>query len=114
MIEIIAVLVIISVMAALVVPKMFNIGENAKMCALEVGVKELNVRCKHQWAQIMLINGYDDDTALIGVIEYDLGEDYHWVSRDNTGGVLQFQGVSVSLKRTPSSRSNPPVWSIDE
>ena len=64
-------------------------------------------------AQIMLGNGYENDTAFIGVMNYDLGDDYTLVANSD-GGTLTFQHVSVELKRTPSSREKPPIWTIVE
>ena len=67
LVEIIAVLIILSVLAAIVVPRFIDLDTNARARAIDSGVAELNGRENLSWANLKITDGgYDlatgDDT----------------------------------------------------
>jgi prepilin-type N-terminal cleavage/methylation domain-containing protein len=119
LIELIATLVIISVLAAVLIPRYIDAETSAKMRGLDMGVTELNSRETLTWAMVKLSNsGYRGDPALWDQFKVDpgteLGADYDWdLNQPNSGGgTLRFKReVSATLTRTFSTTEKPGRWS---
>lgn len=112
--EIIAGLVIISVLAAVVIPRYISLDERAKQKALNAGIAELNGRETLTWSNLKISeSGYLDDAHLFGLMDTTLGSDYSWEggSPNISGGTLIFRlGTSAPLSRTGSSIESPAQW----
>jgi prepilin-type N-terminal cleavage/methylation domain-containing protein len=125
LVEIIAVLIILGILAAVAVPRYIDLETNAKRRAVDAAISELNGRESLTWADVKISStGYlvavgAGDTAIwtelaSGAVgrEIDMGADYIW---DNppvkaTGGSFTFKGESYTVSRTPSTRSAPGIW----
>jgi len=127
LVEIIAVLIILGILAAVAVPRYINLEENAKRRAIDAAVSELNGRENLTWADVKIAPCQDPNCptdatidALVrtdpdsgGKYDTDLGSDYIWTSVDATGGVLTFKaGNPITLVRTPSLYDRPGSWAI--
>lgn len=114
LIEIIAVLIILSTIAAMAIPRFIDLDQNAKDRAVEAGISELNGRESLIWADIKVSpTGWQDDAALFSAMDTDLGTlNYIWiVGPTAAGGRLSFQsGSPVDLVRTPSTTLGPAKW----
>lgn len=114
LVEIIAVLILLGILAAVAVPKYLDLTTNAEIRALEAGIAELNGRENMIWANIKLSTaGYVDDATLVADADYDtdLGSDYTWsVAATATGGTLDFGSQSQALTRTASTTDSPGRW----
>ena len=117
LIELISTMVIISVLAAILIPRYIDAETSAKMRGLDMGVAELNGRETLTWAMVKLSNeGYKDDSTLWSLLKVDpgtdLGSDYDWPGPPNiAGGTLRFKKeVSASLLRNGSSIETPGKW----
>ena len=113
LVEIIAVLIILSTIAALAIPKFIDLDENAKDRAIDSGISELNGRESLVWADLKVSPaGWSDDTTLFGTLDTFLGADYSWsVAASESGGNLSFQsGTPIELIRTASSSYEPGNW----
>jgi len=113
LIEIIAVLLILSFLAAVAVPRYIDIETNSKQKNIDGAISELNGRENLNWAnQKLSASGYDDDQKLIDAMDYNLGGDYTWTAGPTeSGGTIEFKGLSEGLSRTQSTVSQPAVWS---
>ena len=113
LVEIIAVLIILGILAAVAVPRYIDLESNARQRAIDAGISELNGRESLTWAdQKISMTGYSNDTTLFPAVNYTLGGDYTWSGLGNNGGTLIFRGTtSVPLTRTPSTPSEPATWS---
>ena len=123
MIEVIAVLVLLGILAAIAVPKYIDMADNAKDRALDAGIAELNGREALAWGQQMLATaGYtaSSDALFQTAVGTDLnqgsGTDYVLTSITATGGYIQFQGYPTTpggtqLTRTVSTTTGPATWS---
>jgi prepilin-type N-terminal cleavage/methylation domain-containing protein len=114
LVEIIAVLIILSVLAAIVVPKFIDLEQSAKQKAFDGAISELNGQENLVWANLKVsTTGYQDDAQLMLLVDYNLGTDYAWQPGHpvTAGGDLTFKGETVSLNRTQSNVSQPAVWS---
>ena len=111
LVEIIAVLIILGILAAVAVPRYIDLETSAKERAIDAAVAELNGRESLTWADIKISGtGYTDDTLVTNDVDTLLGTDYSWTSVGSSGGVLKFKGVEFSLTRAASDRTQPGVW----
>lgn len=120
LVEIIAVLIILGILAAVAVPRYIDLEQNAKIRAVDAAVSELNGRESLTWADVKIsVTGYDSsgtppagDTAIWNrLTPIDLGDAYTAFSPSQTGkSTFQFKGETFSVSRTPSSRSTPGTW----
>jgi len=113
LIEIIAVLIILGILAAVAVPRFIDVAASADQRALDLGVAELNQRESLVWANTMLsAAGWSDDVTNYGQMNVDLGSDYHWpVAASASGGTLRFGSATAALSRTPSTSLAAGRWS---
>ena len=112
LVEIIAVLIILGILAAVAVPRYIDLETNARQRAIDAGISELNGRESLTWAdQKISLTGYADDTTLHGVVNYSLGNDYTWSGLGTSGGSLTFRtNTTVVLTRIPSNDTQPATW----
>ena len=114
LIEIIAVLVLLGMIAALAIPRFIDLDQNAKDRAISSGVSELNGRESLIWADAKVsAAGWQDDATLFTTMDTSLGAaHYTWVVGPTVaGGSLSFQsGPPVNLVRTPSTALSPANW----
>ena len=119
LVEIIAVLVILSVLASVAIPRYISLDEGARLRAIDAGIAELNGRETLTWSNIKITNtGYETDVILYGQLNYTLGDDYEWSGGPGapppccTGDSLAFRTKTiVPLTRTESSETKPGSWS---
>lgn len=120
LIELISTLVIISVLAAIWIPRYIDAESSAKLRGLQVGVSELNGRETLTWAVVKMSNtGYRPVEGDLDVWErlkadpgLSLGADYGWntVPDRLTGGNLRFKDTSATVDRNESTIETPGKW----
>jgi len=115
LLEIIAVMVILSILAAIAVPKYVSLDESARQRAIDAGIAELNGRETLTWSNEKIsTSGWVSDEKTFGLVDPNLGDDYEWGSGEPTlsGGTLTFKdSVSATLSRTESTMEHPGSWS---
>ena len=123
LVEIIAVLIILGILAAVAVPRYIDLEQNARSRAIDAVISELNGRESLQWADVKISTSSfaDDaaiDTSVRARMSYDLNPpgapnpDYVWTAGpDTTSGSLSFKsGAAVVLTRTPARLNQPASW----
>ena len=115
LIEIIAVLIVLGILAAVAVPRYVDLSANAKNRAVDAAISELNGRENLTWAnQKLATAGWVNDTTTFAALNTVLGSDYAWDTGDPTasgGGGLKFQdATAVELDRTASTTTTPGIW----
>ncbi len=120
LVEIIAVLIILGILAAVAVPRYIDLEANAKIRAVDAAVSELNGRESLTWADVKISpSGYRTvapnlgDDVIWGQLDKDLGADYTWLgtSPSTTGvSIFEFKGEQYTISRSQSTRSTPAVW----
>ena len=109
LIEIIAILIILGILAAVAVPRYIDLTANAENRAIDAGIAELNGREALNWANVKISTAGWAADALPNT---DLGTDYSWsVAPAVTGGTLDFGSTAVALTRTASTTTAPGSWS---
>jgi prepilin-type N-terminal cleavage/methylation domain-containing protein len=116
LVEIIAVLIILGILAAVAVPRYVDLERNAKMRAADAAVAELNGRESLNWADLKISDtGYDATTGdddVFSALSQVLGDEYTSITmvQDGHGSSFVFKGETFNLSRTPSTKTQPAVW----
>ena len=124
LVELLAVILLLSILAAIAVPRYISLEANAGERAIDAAIAELNGREGLLWATVKFSeSGYDPasgDSAVWGKMKDDptgtcpnLGKEYAWDGDlVETGGALAFRGSNktVFLSRTPSTSKGPARW----
>lgn len=114
LLEIIAVMVILSILAAVAIPRYVSLDEGARQKAIEAGIAELNGRETLTWSNEKIsVSGWISDVKVFGQIDPDLGDHYQWGAGDpdETGGILSFKdSATVDLTRSESTETLPGHW----
>jgi prepilin-type N-terminal cleavage/methylation domain-containing protein len=133
LVEIIAVLIILGILAAVAVPRYIDLETSAKTRALDAAIAELNGRESLAWADTKITYTGAWSTATDGTQIWSLnrmmkpatdcgangapclGTDYGWGSALTAGSPpgtasLLFRGTTVNLTRSAASTSQPAVW----
>lgn len=114
LVEIIAVLVILGILAAFAVTRYFDLEQRAKQKAFNTVITEINAREFLTWSDEKIsTSGYVSDAKIFGKMNYTVDPNYAWNPGDPTvtGGILIFKGEAFTLSRTASSRETPAIWS---
>jgi len=115
LLEIIAVMVILSILAAIAVPRYVSLDEKARQRAIDAGISELNGRETLTWSNAKIsASGWVSDEKTFGLVDPYLGDEYDWAPDDPkiTGGSLSFKDSDpASLTRTESTNEKPGSWS---
>jgi len=114
LIEILAVLVIMGVMASVAVSKINDISGTAEFRALETGISELNAREMLYWTNAKFApGGWSGDGGVWTVMALNtgLGSEYSWsVGPIAISGTLNFGSRSIPLTRTISTNTTAARW----
>lgn len=117
LVEIIAVLIILGILAAVAVPRYIDLEASAKSRAIDAAVSELNGRESLVWADVKIsgTTGWSTDGSVWSNADFDksLGDDYTWNPNppNQTGhSTLTFKGSPYTLSRKPSTNNSPGVW----
>ena len=112
LVEIIAVLIILGILAAVAVPRYIDLESNAQQRAIDAAISELNGRESLTWADEKINStGYQDDTVTFNRVDTSLGTEYGWsAGPGQTGGTVTFKNADAILIRDQSSVEQPAVW----
>ena len=118
LVEIIAVLIILGILAAVAVPRYIDLERSARERGLDAAIAEMNGRESLVWAAVKISQtGYGSDADVTAEMDngghYNLGPDYVWSAvPPSDGATLTFQEVAtITLNRSPSDETTPGVWS---
>jgi len=113
LVEIIAVLVILGVLAAVAIPRVVSLDASAVEKSMLWAVKELNSRESLSWSRIKISDGnWVSDPLLFAATDHDLGAEYGWGSKTIGGGTILFRGRTIALERLASTSFQPGVWKV--
>ncbi len=134
LVEVIAVLIILGILAAVAVPKYINLEEDAKRRAIDAAISEINGRESMTWAQVKIASDAGTvtaanidskvftamtvDTATTKAPTYDLNlsgnSNYVWGTAPHAGDnstTLSFQGSNpYPVTRKAATLETPAIW----
>jgi prepilin-type N-terminal cleavage/methylation domain-containing protein len=108
LIEIIAVLVILGILAAVAIPKYLDMREDAVRNAALGAVSELNARERLALAQSKL----QGSNSVYADPSTNLGKDWNNDSPIVAGTAVVFKGKNVTFQRTAKALNQPATWSL--
>ena len=112
-IEIIGVLVIMSMMCIVILPRMYHLSEGARQQVNKNITVELGTREMTAWITTHLDHGFKSDEQVFEVVDFEL-KGCTWDSIGTAGGVLRYDKTVVNLNRRTSSSETPARWSTAE
>ena len=112
-IEIIAVMVIMSMMCIVILPRMHYLSDSARQQVNKNITVELGTREMTAWITTHLDHGFKSDEHVFEVADYGL-KGCTWDSIGVAGGVLRYDKTVVNLNRRTSSSETPARWSTAE
>jgi len=112
MIELMAVLVIMSVFISVTIKKFDLLSDSASITAIKEGVRELNTQETLIWTQMKLSDtDWTSDADVYNNIDKNLGQGYRWNPGPAIGGgTLHFKKQSILLVRNESKRNSVGSW----
>ena len=116
LVEIIAVLIILGILAAVAVPRYIDLERSARQRGIDAAVAEMNGRESLVWAAVKIsATGYTDDDAVWAELNagghFNLGTEYVWTPLQTGDVTLQFQVVEeATVTRTASTTQTPGSW----
>lgn len=117
LVEIIAVLIILGILAAVAVPRYIDLERSARERGLDAAIAEMNGRESLVWAAVKISQtGYGSDADVLAELSagghYDLGAEYAWDTiPPGASATLTFQGVAARpVTRTASTTTTPATW----
>lgn len=112
LLELMAVLVIMGVMASVAIKRFDLLSDNANLTAIKTAVRELNIQETLVWTEMKLSDtGWTADVDVYNGVEKNLGQGYSWNPGPTiTGGNLHYKSQSVALVRSPSTRNTFGSW----
>ena len=116
LVEIIAVLIILGILAAVAVPRYIDLERSARERGLDAAIAEMNGRESLVWASVKISDtDYSDGEVVAQMIaggHYELGDEYTWTpDPPGAAATLAFQTVATrAVTRTPSTTTTPANW----
>jgi len=109
LIELISVMLIMAVMAAILVPKFIGFSDNATQRSIDLAIEELNTREELIWHNVKL-EGMSDDAAIEAEVyarrDWDIGN-----GTTVSETLITVRGYAASVNRQPATRIAPAIWS---
>jgi prepilin-type N-terminal cleavage/methylation domain-containing protein len=114
LIEMMAILVILGVMASVLAKKYVVIADTAALRGIHVGIAELNARETLTWANhLFALDGFQGDELVWDDMYSDLGHSYDWTDGpNNSGGILLFSGQSKLVHRDKATGETAAMWHL--
>jgi len=114
LIELVAVLTILGILASLSIPRFVELDSNASRQAWISSVTELNGRESLVWSKVKLsTSGWIEDEGVFEKMDTGLGSDYKWSPEAKIdGGKLHYRDQMVKLDRKPSTATSAARWEI--
>jgi hypothetical protein len=112
LIELIAVLAIIGLLASISLPRFIDLDQRSGRQVLLSAVSELNGRESLAWSKVKISQtGWIDDAGVFREVDTGLGADFRWTPRAAiSGGNLHFKEQMLRLEREPSLMSRAGRW----
>ena len=108
LLEFVAVLIILGILVAIAIPRIFNVPEDAAESALKVAVVELNARENLAWGKWKSDRiEYTVDDIKSDLMQFTVNDDNTLISSDN-------HGRQAVVSRTPPSDDSPGRWKIEK
>jgi len=121
LVEIIAVLIILGILAAVAVPRYIDLEASSKKKGLEAAVAELNGRESLVWADAKISGTTSSSWDIMTSKPYTdkdshlyLGDDYQWETDPAATGKanLTFKKMTATVSRIAQTDTKPGSWKI--
>jgi MSHA pilin protein MshA len=108
LIEIIAVLVILGILAAVAIPRYVTMMDQSRISAAQGAIGELKGRASSAYAKLLLSNNGSDPgvAAVVGAVSSDVGSDFQGIGFAASGSNITISVATVknnTMSTTPTS-----------
>lgn len=110
LLEILAVLLIVGILAAVGVHKFIKLDNSAATIVLQNAVVQFNDTEKHHWANEKLSETYISDDQIFELVKADLIVAYNWQEISSTGGLVNINSNIFKVERQPSTNKGYAIW----
>jgi hypothetical protein len=109
-----AVLVIMGILSAVAVKKVYLYSDIADRRGIEAAVSALNVEEVEAWVTVKFGHGgWTNDLTVFNLADRTLSDDYHWTDGPGQdGGSLRFNRTALGLTRIRSTDESWGRWKI--
>ena len=110
--ELIVILAVIAIIAAIAVPIYFNFTDKTAEKLLNAAIAELNGREKLAFVDVKKSqDGWVNDQTVFSQVNTDMGSGFHWGPKaKENGGTLHYKNQKIKLKRIASTSSSAGKW----
>lgn len=113
LVELIAVMIILGIITAVVIPKFITMNKSAEVNGINMAIVDLNGREMKTWTAVKFNGGYKNDQDIFDHSDYQFNSDgYEWISLSTSGGTLRFKETTVRIVRRHSAVHEPANWSL--
>ena len=107
-------MIIMGVVASVAIQKFDMLSDTAAQQALNVGVRELNIRESLSWSNLKIsAAGWTNYDETFAAVDTDLGTEYSWNPGPTVdGGTLHFRSKPKVLVRDHSTISSAGNWHL--
>jgi len=113
LIEILAVLAIVGILAAVGITKFMDLDNSAAEVVLRDAVAKFNETEKHHWANLKLSEvEYESDDQIFDLVKMDLVKALKWKSISPTGGVVKIGDYHFKVVRQLSTNHGYAIWEV--
>jgi prepilin-type N-terminal cleavage/methylation domain-containing protein len=110
LVELLAVVLILGILVAFIVPKIISIDKTAEAISAKSAITELNVLELQSWTtQKLNGNQINDETIIVDVVS-SISNSCSFDHYSLTGGKLTCGDSSFDLERIPSTNNSPGKW----
>ena len=100
-----------SIIGSIAIRRVVSLETEAVHKSFEWATSELNTRESLTWSKTKTSDSdWVDDSQLFASVDCNLGPEYIWRSKTDTGGKLNFRGKQIEMVRLPSTHVAPGRW----
>ena len=112
LVELLEVLILTGILFAVAVPKVINLTRSTQKIGIGQALIVLNNQEMKCWTESKFGEGWTSDADLFQSCDYEI-ENYRVIAT-LTKGLVEFEGTTTEVYRSPSTRNIPGKWTLEK